>query len=436
MRNKWMMGLFLAVLSCLLISGCGKKTARPAATQSPNPNAAITYEKGRDFVGVLTKAEAGTMTFYEPELEKEATYTYNGATEVLTKNDKQISSESLEVGQVFDLYLDDGKTTLQKVQSSKDILETEDVKDVQFNTDESYLEIQGTRYRYGSRFQAFSEGKPIDLQEIAATDEVTFRGVKGKAYSIVVTKGHGYIKPAKYKDFIGGTMTVSGVRILPVTENMLVPVPEGTYEVSMKNGDVEGSRSVAIERDKTLELDMSLFKSTVKDKGQVVFDIDPQGAELYVNGTMTDYSKPVSLKYGKHSIQVILDGYTTYTGIVDVQSANPTVRISLAEEEAEVSSDDESSVEKDDSNQQNTVTESYDNDHKITVSTPAGASVYLDGNYQGVAPCSFPKKIGAITLTLAKDGYTTKSYSVTTTDDDEDVSWSFPDLTAKGSETN
>lgn len=92
---------------------------------------------------------------------------------------------------------------MQKVQSSKDILETEDVKDVQFNTDESYLEIQGTRYRYGSGFQAFSEGKPIDLQEIAATDEVTFRGVKGKAYSIVVTKGHGYIKPAKYKDFIG-----------------------------------------------------------------------------------------------------------------------------------------------------------------------------------------------------------------------------------------
>ena len=430
------MGLFLGLLCCLLLSGCGKKTARQAVTQSPNPNASITYEKGRDLVGVLTKAEAGSMTFYEPELEKEATYTYSGATEILTKNEKQISSESLEIGQVLDLYLDEGKTSLQKVQISKDIVENDDVKDVRFNTDESYLEIQGTRYRYGSGFQAFSDGKPIELQEIAATDEVTFRGVKGKAYSLVVTKGHGYIKPAKYKDFIGGTMTISGVRILPVTKDMLVPVPEGTYEVSMKNGDFEGSRSIAVERDKTPELDMSLFKSTVKDKGQVVFDIDPQGAELYVNGTMTDYSKPVSLKYGKHSIKVVLDGYTTYTGVVDVQSANPTVRISLAEEEAEVSSDDESSVEKDDSNQQNTVTESYDNDHKITVSTPAGASVYLDGNYQGVAPCSFPKKIGAVTLTVAKDGYTTKSYSVTTTDDDEDVSWSFPDLEAKGSETN
>ena len=154
--------------------------------------------------------------------------------------------------------------------------------------------------------------------------------MKGKAYSLVVTKGHGYIKPVKYKDFVGGTMTISGIRILSVTEDMLVPVPEGTYEVSMKNGDFEVSRSIAVERDKTFELDMSLFKSIAKDKGQVVFDIDPQGAELYVNGTMTDYSKPVSLKYGKHSIRVVLDGYTTYAGVVDVQSANPTVRISLA----------------------------------------------------------------------------------------------------------
>ena len=227
MRDKRIIGLFLGLLCCLLLSGCGKKMARQAVTQSPNPNASITYEKGRDLVGVLTKAEAGSMTFYEPELEKEATYTYSGATEILTKNEKQISSESLEIGQVLDLYLDEGKTSLQKVQISKDIVENDDVKDVRFYTDESYLEIQGTRYRYGSGFQAFSDGKPIELQEIAATDEVTFRGVKGKAYSIVVTKGHGYIKPAKYKDFIGGTMTISGVRILPVTKDMLVPVPEG-----------------------------------------------------------------------------------------------------------------------------------------------------------------------------------------------------------------
>ena len=76
------------------------------------------------------------MTFYEPELEKEATYTYSGATEILTKNEKQISSESLEIGQVLDLYLDEGKTSLQKVQISKDIVENDDVMYVRFNTDE------------------------------------------------------------------------------------------------------------------------------------------------------------------------------------------------------------------------------------------------------------------------------------------------------------
>lgn len=438
MKNKRMMGLFLVSLCCLTICGCQRRQTTSVVSGSPNPNASITYEKGRDQVGVLKSmdAERKTMTFYQPLLEKEATYSYTGATEVLTKNDKAISSESLEIGQVFDLYLKDDKSTLDKVQSSEDVLEYEEVKNIEINTDESFMKVNGVRYRYGSGFQVFSEGKPIDLQEISASDEVTFRGVKGKAYSLVVTKGHGYIKPVKYKDFVGGTMTISGIRILSVTEDMLVPVPEGTYEVSMKNGDFEGSRSIAVERDKTFELDMSLFKSMAKDKGQVVFDIDPQGAELYVNGTMTDYSKPVSLKYGKHSIRVVLDGYTTYAGVVDVQSANPTVRISLAEEEAEISKDDESSVEKESADSQSSVTDTYDNEHKITVSTPAGARVYLDGNYQGVAPCSFPKKIGAVTLTVSKDGYVTKSYSVTTTDDDEDVSWSFPDLVAEGNETN
>ncbi len=318
---------------------------------------------------------------------------------------------------------------MTRIQLSSDILQFENAKKLLVNADEKYIELNDVRYRYGSGFSAFSEGEVIDIQEIAPTDEVTFRGVKGKAYSLVVTRGHGYIKPDKYKDFIGGTMTVGGMMILPVTENMLVPVPEGTYEVTMKNGDFTGGRSVKIERDKQMVLDMSLFKSVEKNKGQVVFDINPEGAELYVNGSPADYSKPVSLKYGKHTIKVVLDGYTTYTGVLDVQSANPTVQINLADEEAEVKGDSkDTSVSKEDSSQDSQNSDKYDNLHEIKVTTPAGASVYMDGIYKGKAPCSFAKKIGTVTITLSKDGFVTKSYTVTTMDDSKDVEWSFPDL--------
>lgn len=430
MRDRIYRCVALCLVMCLLICGCsGRKGRTPEATD--NPNASVTYEKGRDFVGVIKIADHANkrFTIYNTTFEEEAVYEYSGGTEILTKNEKQISSESLEVGQVVDVYLDPETKRLARLQVSGDILEYDNVKDLVVNIDEKYIEINDVRYKYGSGFTVFSNGQPVDIQEVARTDEVTFRGVKGKAYSLVVTRGHGYIKPKKYKDFIGGTLTVGGVMIVPVTEKMLVPVPEGTYEVSMKNGDFIGSRTVSVERDKQFVLDMSLFKSTMADMGQVIFDIDPIGAELYVNGSLADYSKPVSLKYGKHSVRVVLDGYATYAGVIDVQSANPTIRISLADEEAEVADDsDDTSVSKEESDSKSQVSEQYDNLHNITVSTPLGASVYMDGTYMGTAPCSFAKKIGTVTITLFMKGCTTKSYTMTTTDDSKDVQWSFPDL--------
>ena len=72
-----------------------------------------------------------------------------------------------------------------------------------------------------------------------------------------------------------------------------------------------------------------------------------------------------------------------------------------------------------------------DSDHTITVSAPEGAEVYLDNVYKGLAPCTFTKVIGSQTITLRKDGYTTKSYSVDVLDDDQDVKFSFSDLGVK-----
>ncbi len=423
---KWAVAM---IAVCILVSGCGKKNRQPTATDSPN--ASLTYDRGRDFVGVIKKIDTQnkTISFYNTAFEEESVCTYSGGTEILTKNGKQISSESLEIGQVLDVYQNPETKKLSKLQLSADILENERVTGLAADPDAGNLEVNGVKYRYGSGFTAFSDGEPIHVQEISPTDEVTFRGVKGKAYSIVVTKGHGYLKPKKYTDFIGGTMTVGGVAILPVTEKMLVPVPEGTYEVTMKNGDYTGSSTVTIERNKQFKLDMSKFKTLAPHTGQVVFDIDPVGAELYVNGSLTDYSKPVSLKYGKHSLRVILEGYTPYIGIIDVQSASPTVRISLTDENTDVTDDtDDTTVSRQDSENDQNVSDQYDNQHTITVSAPIGASVYMDGTYKGVAPCSFPKKIGTVTITLSMSGLQTKSYTMKTVNDSKDIAWSFPDL--------
>ena len=63
------------------------------------------------------------------------------------------------------------------------------------------------------------------------------------------------------------------------------------------------------------------------------------------------------------------------------------------------------------------------------VESPEGAEVFVDGIYVGIAPISFikPEK-GSHVITLSRNGYVTKSYTVSVADDDRDVTLSFSEL--------
>ena len=104
------------VAVCILLCGCGRKNRQPTATD--NPNASLTYEKGRDFVGVIKNIDIAnkSISFYNTSFEEETVCAYSGGTEILTKNGKQISSESLEIGQVVDVYQNPDTKRLAKLQ--------------------------------------------------------------------------------------------------------------------------------------------------------------------------------------------------------------------------------------------------------------------------------------------------------------------------------
>ena len=90
-----------------------------------------------------------------------------------------------------------------------------------------------TTYAYTDNLVVLSDGESIEPLEILDSDQVTLRGVKGLAYSLVVTKGHRIVSRSVtgYKDFLGGTLTVEGEAIVPVSKEMLLMmVPEGQPE--------------------------------------------------------------------------------------------------------------------------------------------------------------------------------------------------------------
>ena len=229
--------------------------------------------------------------------------------------------------------------------------------------------------------------------------------------------------------------------ILPVTNNMLITVSCGNYRVTLNKGTAKASKTVSIKNNKESTLDFSDYRKSIKNVGSIKFNIDPIGADLYINGTKIDYSKPISLNYGTYSVSASLNGYSTYNGKLTVAEASKTINISLetSDTASAATSAPQSTASSETTEPQATAaatsksktktkTKKIDSNHTISVTAPEGAEVYLDNVYKGIVPCKFTKVIGSQTITLSKSGYVTKSYSVDILDDDKNVKLSFSEL--------
>ena len=80
-----------------------------------------------------------------------------------------------------------------------------------------------------------------------------------------------------------------------------------------------------------------------------------------------------------------------------------------------------------------TTTVTADGTWRVKVNAPASAEVYVDGNYVGLAPVSFPKKAGSHVISLRRSGYQTRSYTIQVDEEEKDMELSFSELVKKES---
>ncbi len=64
----------------------------------------------------------------------------------------------------------------------------------------------------------------------------------------------------------------------------------------------------------------------------------------------------------------------------------------------------------------------------INTTAPEDVEVYIDDAYKGMTPISITKVLGSHVVTLKKNGYTTKSYTIHVENDNENVFYTFADL--------
>lgn len=476
--------VILTFIGCYLITTEYVKT-RISSEQSEEESTETADEEGSEkmtsasTVVLLDKdINAKTLTLRLVTGGKEQVLSYDGTTAIMNRHGDSLSMAQLEIGEILDIVYSTHNKKISSIQMSVNTWTNTGITKFSIDEKKKVITIGEDQYQFTDDLVINSNGEAGQLMDITELDTLTIKGYNRKICSIIIEKGHGYVRLLNDAYFVGGWIEVGQAVIKPITSEMLLPVPEGSYTVRMTNKGYAGEEKIKVERDKETEIDLSKIEIEEVAIGHIFFYIQPDFAQLYIdNEITTDYEERVPLEYGIHRIRVEAAGYETVETNIKVGSEFASVEITLDEENEDSSSSsssakstsstastsstsglsttingtvysvdpvgtsstntssnsstNSSSSSTGTANTSSSSTEIISGNRKLYVEGPAGAEVYLDGNYIGIAPVNTNKVTGSHVLTLSKSGYQTKSYTVNIDNDGNDVTFSFSELVAQ-----
>ena len=435
-KNKRKRGLCAAIFlsAIMLLCACGPKGEdTPDEKQSIENSQAETERVDTGFILtgpdsfdsadtallVNKDKEENTVTFLNLELGRRYTLSYDGTTRLYDKYGESVSMDQLPKGSIVDVTFLKSKKHLTTMQLSDKAWKYENVERYEINTVRGEVSIGSEVYKLSPHTQYLSGGRDIELMDLNPTDIVSFQGLDSTVLSVTVEKGHGYLRLVNDTNFVGGWIEIGQTQIQRITEDMLLVVAEGSYQVNISHNGGGGIKNVIINRNEETTLDIGDLVIPEPEKGMVIFTLSPSSAEVYIDGVKTSIAEPVTLEYGIHQLIAKADGYKSVTQYIRVNQESVGVNVVL---------DPIRDEEEEESSESSTESETTMDYYKVYIDAPEQAEVYLDGNYVGISPCSFKKAAGSHVIILRKNGYQTRSYTVQIDDEEKDISYSFVDL--------
>lgn len=418
-----------------------RTTASQSGSTAPIINAPTTAVDIQTKLAVITAVNADVKTLSVRTFDEEENYSFyiEQPVCIYTEYGNAMTLSQLYMGDVVEITYDAVSNKLQEIRLSGDVLCHRAVSEVTVNTAYRTLTIYGKNYEYSRNVVVVSDLQLITPEQINVNDVLNVYEKDGKVVSVIVTRGHGYISLTGVDLFLGGYVDIGGENFKTVEKNMMVTVTEGEYKVALSKDGYYGAKTVRVNRDEVTVVDFSEYVEETVHNGNVFFDIDVQGARLYLNGEETDYSEGIlTLPVGTYSVRVSAQGYENYVDKIEVVADYQKVNIKMtpSETETQESTTAEGTTAAGNSPQGNGsstgVTSQYETETTTKVSTtnrvyidgPAGAIIYFDDSYLGVAPLDFAMVTGQHTF-IVLSGSTVKSYTVNLVEGADDVRYDF-----------
>lgn len=429
-RKRALTGILLLASVIGLMTACGQWTGGPSGQSGTSvPQDSGGEQQGTGFVvagphsydsadtAVLVKKDSkeGTVTLLNLDVGRTYTLSVDGTSNLYDKYGEAVSLEQIVLGDIVDVTFLRSKKRLNTMQVSPSSWVNASASRYEIDLQRREVTIGEDVYKLTGDTIYLSQGMRIEAMDLNPADVLTFKGIGSSILSINVERGHGYLRLKNNENFIDGYMEIGQYSMRRIEEDMLLTVPEGSYQVNISKRGGGGTKEVTIRRGEETVLDIGDLEVPEIQYGTVLFTLNPSQAKLYIDGEKVDPSEPVTLEYGIHQLIVRANGYQTTTTYIRV--AQPSGGLDITLDAVDNVDDDDDQEEKDKLAQ-----------YKVFVDAPENAEVYLDGNYVGIAPMSFAKSAGSHIITLRRSGYETRSYTVSIDSEYKDVTFSFAEL--------
>ena len=315
--------------------GTGVKSDRVLAQEAGEAESVTATEiaVSEEDLYILTRidTERKLVIFRKVSNDKQFQYAYDTGTRFLDKYGNSKSMDSFIPGDVVQIAVSSHTQQLTSVQRSAEVWVYEDIVNYSFNPDRHMLTIGQTKYSCDPNMEIFSGDGTVGFENLSDGDVLRAVGQDKELISLSVSKGHGYLALSNTKLFEGSFICIGDKIFKEVTKNMQIEVPEGRYLVTVANDGYGGSREVEILRDQTVSLNLDELKGEGPKMCRITFHVGVEGAVLWIDDKKADYSKPVEVRYGVHTIAVEAEGYDTITKKLVVNSAESEIEIALSE---------------------------------------------------------------------------------------------------------
>ena len=236
-------------MTAAYLSGCavpfmgngGKPAVSPVPEQidtgfvAPGPES---FDSADTAILVERDEEENRLTFLNLDLGRRYTLSMDGTTRLYDKYGEAISIAQIQKGDIVDITFLKSKKHLTTMQLSAQSWTYTDVAWYKFDALRGEVTIGEEAFKLTSNTQYLSGGRNIELMDLNAADILSFQGIGSQVLSVCVERGHGYLRLVNGEKFVGGWIEVGQEQIQRITEDMLLLVPEGNYQVKIGRAHV------------------------------------------------------------------------------------------------------------------------------------------------------------------------------------------------------